>query len=794
MTARKPLDYTFANHMHWVDMQWLWGYQVLPDSIRDMLHLCAETGAKGNVNFDGIGYEKLASEDPAALAELREAIAAGTIEVVGASYGQPYGLFHGGESNVRQRIYGVRTVMRLLGTRPKAFWEEEFDFFPQLPQMLAGCGFEAASLFFQWTWHTPHIPKEDVPLVHWEGIDGTRLPALAKTDLCLHQWPEDFDGLLDSPAVHAAERPALVQWLELMPSPDWMCRSEVLLPRLKELFADERFELRPHTLSEMVAAHDTPTAPVRAYSMDEVFHGMSLGKNGDRVPRASHGIERLLLAAESTSCVAGLAGRPYPSWDVYPSWELEEAWRELLAAQHHDNHECEGLCGSIGARSFERASALARDVLWRNLEALADRIPGPDADEGEVVFNPLGWPCDLSTGEWIARAVPAFGWAIAQEELPTCAFEEDDATHSVRGPYGEAVVCKTTGRLLNFGPMLELRLSGSEQALGVRSVDTDPTVDDSIGVIFLGPDSVWTRYELDPTGAGIEVTIGVDPLELSERPGAGGAMEVHLPFPEGVERLLADTPYAIAEVRPTASYPRKYPSGDWMTSEQWFEDVVRPFTSHSLVDLVRPDGSGVLVLHDGSQAWRRTDAGVCFTLTLKDPWDEGKGRLNAEVHLKLLGHGGLSNAERWRLAQQHVHPVHDLLGGPGGDLPARLAPVTLEGSDGVVMTAFYREHQKAAENLPTYFRAEVRNPFVVRLVELNGEPGEVRLVPPGKVARAAKTNLMGEVLEELPPEDLTLTLRPHEIATVMLDLEAGRHQPRNLDDHRSVWATVHKQS
>ena len=34
----------------------------------------------------------------------------GQIEVVGASYGQPYGLFHGGESNVRQRVYGVRAV------------------------------------------------------------------------------------------------------------------------------------------------------------------------------------------------------------------------------------------------------------------------------------------------------------------------------------------------------------------------------------------------------------------------------------------------------------------------------------------------------------------------------------------------------------------------------------------------------------------------------------------------------------------------------------------------------------
>lgn len=154
MSDRTVLYYTFGSHMHWVDMEWLWGYHVMPGSVRDMLHFCEATGAKGNVNFDGIGYEKLAAEAPEALAALKQAVHAGQVEVVGASYGQPYGLFHGGESNARQRIYGVRTVKHLLGIRPKTFWEEEFDFFPQLPQLLCGVGFDYGSLFFQWTWHT----------------------------------------------------------------------------------------------------------------------------------------------------------------------------------------------------------------------------------------------------------------------------------------------------------------------------------------------------------------------------------------------------------------------------------------------------------------------------------------------------------------------------------------------------------------------------------------------------------------------------------------------------------------
>ncbi len=81
----RPVWYTFGNHFHWVDMQWLWGYGVLGASVRDMLAFTAATGARGNLNFDAVGYERMAAEEPEALAELRAAVAAGTVEIVGAA-------------------------------------------------------------------------------------------------------------------------------------------------------------------------------------------------------------------------------------------------------------------------------------------------------------------------------------------------------------------------------------------------------------------------------------------------------------------------------------------------------------------------------------------------------------------------------------------------------------------------------------------------------------------------------------------------------------------------------------
>ena len=121
----------------------------------------------------------MAAEDSAALAELRKAVHAGEVEIVGATYAQPYLLFHHGESAIRQLTYGVRAVHRLLGVRPRTFWEEEFAFFPQLPQMLVHAGYEYASLFFQWTWHTPHVPSEELPAIWWEGARRHPDPDLA---------------------------------------------------------------------------------------------------------------------------------------------------------------------------------------------------------------------------------------------------------------------------------------------------------------------------------------------------------------------------------------------------------------------------------------------------------------------------------------------------------------------------------------------------------------------------------------------------------------------------------------
>jgi alpha-mannosidase len=942
MTAappRKKVLFTFGNHMHWVDMQWLWGYGVLPGSMRDMLHLCREAGVKGNINFDGIGYEKMAAECPEALAELRDAVQRGIVEPVGCSYGQPYGLFHGGESNIRQFTFGVRSVLRLLGVRPRAFWEEEFYFFPQLPQILRGCGFQCANLYFQWTWHTPEVPREPHALILWEGIDGTRIPTLPRNALNLHQWPEDFELLGGKGSRHQgneasrAERaagsdgaallrdlplPAIVQWLELMPSKDWMCRSDLLLPKLKGLLAHPEYEIVPGTMSEVVAALipppsegggegvggaaissnaprsavDSPhpptpslegrgrSTPIRAYTMDEVWHGMTLGKNEDRHPKESRQCEAAIIGAEALSALMGLLGRPYPRWDVYPSWELDEAWRDLLAAQHHDNHECEGLCGDIGYTQMARAAELARRVESRAWSALADRFG--NAREGcRMAFNPTGVTAAAFErqharyryGPAIAD-VPPFGYRVADavtaDDLAGAVqVIEDERTMTLkRGKY-EVSLDRGTGFLqirhpawpdgvFDAGqqfPRFRFTSGGETRHMVLRE---EPTlVRDSDGEImritcWLVPSAdVWWRVmslsiTLDPSG-GVGLTI-VDSHFSPDDPGLKGALT--LEFTPAIEspRILADTPYACGLVDPRHNFRRKYPEGDWMTSPQWFETVERPFTGHRFVEFCDGEGPrarGVLVLTHGTQQWLRTDRGARLVVYAHDPWDEERAVSGYEpLSVRIFPHGGMTNADRIRLAMAFESPSR--LGGYVGmesDLPCVFAPFDLTNAPNVIAHAFFRMCEKDGEHLPNWAGHRMiresggacTHPFAVRLVEWDGEPADVTLKFPGEIALCAKTNLLGEVVEEgiegsrqhgieagndtrwltpeptEPPEwvkehrrdahatadqqwsQVRFTMRPREIATIMADLVMGRKQFRDLDAKREVWATVHRE-
>jgi hypothetical protein len=254
-----------------------------------------------------------------------------------------------------------------------------------------------------------------------------------------------------------------------------------------------------------------------------------------------------------------------------------------------------------------------------------------------------------------------------------------------------------------------------------------------------------------------------------------------------------------------------------MTSSQVFEDVENPFTAYSLLDF--DDGErGLLVLHDGSQAFLRRESPdgtlhVSSILNMYDAWDEDYFVRDVKVEFQLIPHGNLTHVERWKKAQEFRRPPlkHSVRGETPpvlagqlqgkSPLPPHFSAVECD-SPSALITAFYRESEVIAADLSNYAGRGMGFPYILRLVEFNGAATTARLRLPGTVGAAYKTNLLGEIVapvsftpvegSDYPISECQITLQPHEIVTVYVDLEWGRKVPRNLDEHRSVWATVHR--
>jgi alpha-mannosidase len=207
------------------------------------------------------------------------------------------------------------------------------------------------------------------------------------------------------------------------------------------------------------------------------------------------------------------------------------------------------------------------------------------------------------------------------------------------------------------------------------------------------------------------------------------------------------------------------------------------------VDLVAEDGSGLLILHDGSQQWFADDDGVRVVLSAYDPWDEDRFNLSGICGFRLIPHQGLSNADRWRLSQEFTRPPILIKG--KGDQPVEPFSLVACDAPGVAITAVYRETEAV-----TPPGGKLAYPTFIRLVELNGQEAHANLTFGATLANAWRTNLLGEPTNDpcdFDSRQVRTTLRPFEIATVCVDLVEARKQVRDLDAKREIWATVHRQ-
>lgn len=242
-----------------------------------------------------------------------------------------------------------------------------------------------------------------------------------------------------------------------------------------------------------------------------------------------------------------------------------------------------------------------------------------------------------------------------------------------------------------------------------------------------------------------------------------------------------------------------------MTSEQWFEMITGGLFSSSFLDLVDPvNGNGILICHHSCMQWFVRRGRLEAIVLAADPWDADRSYddLWCKKDFVVIPHGEIKNIDRYRLARQaYSEPLRIPKQLEGGDIAKTFSALQLD-SHGSAVTAFYREQTSfAGRNLKNYAGEGIEHPYILRIVEFNGEPDNVVLRVRGPVARAFRTNLLGE--KECPIRfqfgsdgysTAEFELAPKEIVTIYADLAEGRKQVRDLDAKREIWATIHRRN
>ena len=115
------------------------GHRILRP-LGDRRHGAVSTAhVKTCINLDARAYEFMAEKFPEVAAKLKKYLAAGNVELIAGTYGQPMGTTIGGESNIRQMVVGRETVRKALDYDLVTFLEEE-EFTPSADSAVGRVG------------------------------------------------------------------------------------------------------------------------------------------------------------------------------------------------------------------------------------------------------------------------------------------------------------------------------------------------------------------------------------------------------------------------------------------------------------------------------------------------------------------------------------------------------------------------------------------------------------------------------------------------------------------------------
>jgi len=373
-----------------IDPVWLWpwseGIAVVYSTFRSALDRMNETPAFAFTASSAQFYQWIADNDPSMLEEIRKRVDEGRWNVVGGWWIEPDMNVPGGESMVRQGLYGQITLQKLLGRRATvAFNPDSFGHAGTLPQIIRLQGME------NYVFMRPSPKEKSIPsdLFWWEGPDGTRV--------LTYRIPISYN---DRGSVRTRIEQVMVQSKD-QPLRTFMTyygagdhgggATKENIASVLEIQAEKNAPAlqfsTPEKYFNEIRDDDNLVLPV--LKDDLQHHVVGCYTAEAEIKKYNRLSETALVTAEKIAALGSAV------WDyIYPKEEFTSAWKRVLFLQFHDS-----LAGtsvpehSITARDgYGYALDVANRALFTAVQKLEWKVAAEDpASQYLLAFNPHAW-------------------------------------------------------------------------------------------------------------------------------------------------------------------------------------------------------------------------------------------------------------------------------------------------------------------------------------------------------------------------------------------------------------------
>jgi len=762
-----------VGHAH-IDTAWLW-------PLRETVRKCARTFASATRMMDtypeyrfvcsqAAQYDWMERHYPPLFERIRERVARGQWQPVGAMWVEADMNLPSGESLVRQLVYGQRYFESRFGARCNEVWiPDVFGYPASLPQVFAAAGcdrFITQKLSWNKQNRFPHSTFQ------WQGLDGSQV--------LTHFPPVDTYNatVVGDELVFSEKNFKDHSWSDwsLMPyghgNGGGGPTREMIERARRFADLDGAPRVAPGTTNEFferVEAEIAAGAPVPVWN-GELYFEMHRGTltSQAKTKVGNRRCEGLLREAELWWAAGGAVPAEVTA-------ELEELWKEVLLQQFHDiipgssitwvYEDSEAAHARVAARLEELiVIALARiaptDAMWANAAS---------TDRHEVVASattPMGeGPTQLLHDGTTAAlvAVPALGLA-AQVAVPCrdqVAVTERSFTNShlavswdLDGTITSIIDVHAGRELLPPGQRVTVELAPDHpieyDAWDVeewtRGLGTPLGGVQSIAILDHGPlvatlqvqrsfgrSTMTQSVTLRAGSARLDLAFDIDWQEDEK------LLSVMVPLDVHAREAACDIQFGHV-MRPT------HASNSWDAAK--FE-----VCAHRYVDLSEPH-FGVAVLNDGRYGHGVQDGGIRVSLLraakYPDPvQDHGHHR----VTISVLPHGpGLH--EVLREAEALNTPLRPAAAGTAEGVPA---PIISVDHPGIQVSSVKRADDGSGD-------------LIVRLYEACGARTQVPVRTPARITDATTCNLLEEPESPIDIADgfVNLTLRPFQLVTLRL--------------------------